>query len=257
MNALGEFQKNKSLIWTLAVTDLKLRYRNSVLGFFWTVLEPLLMLSVFYLVFSYLLKTDIENYPLFLLLGIILWNSFSRGTTMSSNCILSRGNIVLSVNFSKIVLPISSSITSFLMLSFEFLIFAVFLLVFQFVPSLTTMLLPIVIIPLFLITVGIGMILSVLNVMYRDVGYIWTVILQAGFFLTPVIYMLDILPQELQMVLFFNPLSHILTWARDFVLYGNIPQGESVAYTYIISVIILIIGIFAFRKFQYQMVDKL
>jgi lipopolysaccharide transport system permease protein len=250
------FEK-KSLIWILAVMDLKLRYRNSILGFLWSILEPLFMLLVLYVVFNYILRSDIQNYPLFLLIGIIFWNTFSRGTSMGSNSILARSGIVMTIPLPKIALPFSSVVTSFLMLFFELIIFVVFVIGFQFYPPFSIVYLPLAFVPLFILTLGMSLSLSVLNVMYRDVSYIWTIILQAGFFLTPIIYKMNILPETLQNILIFNPMSHIVIWVQDLTIFGKTPSMESITYTFGSSIIILIIGLVTFSKLQNKMVDKL
>ena len=249
--------EKRSLIWFLAVTDLKLRYRNSILGFFWSVLEPLLMLSVLYFVFSFILRSNIENYPLFLLIGLITWNVFSRGTSMGTNSILARAGIVLSIPLPKIVLPFSSVVTSFLMMLFELIVFVAFMIAFQFQPPITALLLPLSLIPLFIITLGISLPLASLNVMYRDFGYIWTVILQAGFFLTPIIYKIEILPETLQEIFMLNPMAHIVTWNQDLTLYGKLPTLESLGYTFGTSIAILLIGYLIFKRYENRVVDKL
>ena len=136
MNLFHETYQHKSLITAFALTDLKLRYRNSILGFLWSILEPLLMLSVLYIIFNYVFKSQIENYGIYLLLGIILWQFFARGTTMSSNSILARGGLVLTTYFPRIILPISSTLTAFLMLLLEFLVFAAFVIALQFAFSI-------------------------------------------------------------------------------------------------------------------------
>lgn len=257
ISGLGEVYQKRSLIWAFAVTDLKLRYRNSVLGFFWSILEPLLMLSVLFLVFSYLLRSDIENYPLFLLIGLITWNTFSRGTSMATNSILARSGIILSISFPKIIFPLSAVITSFLMMFFEMLVFIGFLIAFQFVPPITALILPLVFIPLFIVTLGIALPLSSLNVMYRDVTHIWNVIVQAGFFLTPIIYKISIFPQEIQNILMLSPMAHIVTWSHDLTLYGILPSVESLAYTIGLSIGIFLLGFIIFRRIENKMVDKL
>jgi len=254
IKTLYEYRK---LVKLFAITDLKLRYRNSILGFFWTVLEPLLMLTVLYFVFSFILRSDIENYPLFLLIGLITWNMFSRGTSMATNSILARSGIVLSVPLPKIIFPLSSVVTSFLMMLFELLVFVGFIVAFQFQPPITALILPLSLIPLFIITVGISLPLASLNVMYRDIGYIWTVILQAGFFLTPIIYKIEIFPETVQRILMLNPVAHIVTWNHDLTLYGTIPTLESLGYTFGTSVVILLIGYLIFKKYEISVVDRL
>ncbi|MDE1725688.1 MAG: ABC transporter permease [Thaumarchaeota archaeon] len=248
---------NRSLIWLLAVTDLRLRYRNSVLGFFWSILEPLLMLTVLYVVFSFILRSNIQNYPLFLLTGLIVWNAFSRGTVMSSNCILARGGIVLNAFFPRIVLPISAVITSFLMMFFEMLVYIAFVIIFHFQSPPVAILVPFSLIPLFLLTLGISLPLSTLNVIYRDISYIWNVIVQAGFFLTPIIYTIDIFPKNIQSIIMLNPMAHVINWVHDFTLFNKIPTFGSIIFTFGVSIIVFVIGYTVFRRLEDTMVDKL
>ena len=257
ISKLKTIYEYRELIKVFAITDLKLRYKNSILGFFWSILEPLLMLTVLYLVFSYILRSDVENYPMFLLIGLITWNMFSRGTSMATNSILARSGIILSVPLPKIIFPLSSVVTSFLMMLFELIVFVGFIVVFQFQPPITALILPLSFIPLFIITVGISLGLSSLNVLYRDIGYIWTVIVQAGFFLTPIIYQIDIFPETMQKILMLNPMAHIVTWNQDLTLYGNLPTLESLGYVIATSLVILIIGFLIFKRYENSMVDKL
>ncbi len=254
---LTEIYQKRNLIWNFGLMDLKLRYRNSILGFFWSILEPLLLLTVLYVVFSYILRSDIPNYPIFLLIGLIFWNTFSRTTSMSTNSILAKKGIILSVPLPKNIFPVSAFVTSFLMMCFEMIIFVIFLIAFQFSPPQTILLLPLVFVPLSLISLGLAMPLASLNVMYRDVTHIWTVALQAGFFLTPIIYKITILPEEFRQILMLNPMAHIVTWSQNLVLFGEIPDANSVIYTFSLSVLIFVIGFFISYKYEKKIVDKL
>ena len=195
--------KKRSLIYNFAISDLKIRYRNSVLGFFWTFLEPLLMLSVLYLVFTNIFKSQIEHFPLYLLLGIIIWNVFSRGTTIAINSILARGSILTQIYFPREIPSLSATVTAFFMLCFELIVFVIFMVVFQLIPSPTIVLLPFVLLLEFILVFGLSLPLSVLNVRFRDTQFIWAVILQVGFFSTPILYRSDILPEFAQRILSF------------------------------------------------------
>src|SRR5208337_3017536 len=128
--------KNRHLILTFAVNDLKLRYRNSFLGFLWSIIEPLLMLLVLFVIFSTLFRSTIPNYPLFLLLGLVLWYMFNRATNMGLVSITGRGGILTRISFPRSVPAISACITAFLMMMFEFLVIGAFMIAFRFVPPL-------------------------------------------------------------------------------------------------------------------------
>ena len=125
-NLLTEIWQRRSLVILFALNDVKLRYRNSVLGFLWTFLEPLLMLSVLYFVFTNIIKSDIENYPLYLLLGLIVWYMFSRATTMGLSSLLDRSSIIQKVYFRREIVVVSSCLTALIMMTFEFAAFMVF-----------------------------------------------------------------------------------------------------------------------------------
>ena len=132
---LRDLQTYRSLIWLLAFNDYKLRYKGSVLGFLWSLAEPLLMLLVLYLVFSNLMKMMIPYYQLYLLLGIITWNVFDRATSMSLNCIVGKPQFIQKVYLPRWILPLSSNITALLMFLSEFAVFLMFMAYFRVSPS--------------------------------------------------------------------------------------------------------------------------
>ncbi len=247
----------RSLVWHLAVTDLKIRYKNSVLGFGWTIIEPLLMLTVFYLVFTNIFKTGIENYALYLLIGIITWNMFSRGTTMNTSSILNRANIVTKLYFPKEILVLSMTITAFLMMIFEYMILGAFFIGTQFLPPISSLLIIPILAILFVITLGISLPLSVLNVKYRDVAIIWTVIVHAGFFITPIIYKMEFLPENIQQLFWFNPMVHIIESAHNLLLYEIYPDIFSIIYMIAMAVGSMVMGIIIFRKYNPNIVEYL
>ncbi len=236
------------MILTFAVVDLKLRYKNSVLGFLWSILEPLLMLGVLYFVFSYIFPSQIKNYPLYILLGIIIWNFFSRSTSMGMNSILGRSGLVITMNFPKSILPISANITSLLMMGLELGVFTLFMVVFQAAPSITVLFFPLLIVFLVLLCIGLSMLLSIINTRYRDVAYMWQVLLYAGFFISPIVYELKIFPAETQRLLLLNPVTQIIDMAHNVILYGTFPLIENIIYLIGICSVIFFVGMFYFDK---------
>ena len=252
-----KFWNKKSIIWNFAITDLKLRYKNSILGFFWTFLEPLLILVVLYLVFTNIFKNTIEFFPLYLLLGIIMWQLISRGTQFSLNATLSKSGILSQIYIPLSIPPLSASITALIMLSLEMMVFGIFLVVFQFVPPITALFFPLLVILGFFLVLGISLPLSVLNVRFRDVQFIWGVILHAGFFLHPIFYKIEMLPEIAQDVLKFIPSVQILIMGRDMMLYENIPSTYDVLITIISTMIIFGIGFLIFKKFSKNLVEEL
>ena len=131
LSHLHELWSYRDLIIRLAWSDFKLRYKSSALGFFWSLLEPLLMLVVLYVVFSNLMRIQVEHYQLFLLLGIILWNFFDRGTSMSILGIIGKPSLVQKVYFPRDILVISTCITALMMTALEFVVFMIFMVIFR------------------------------------------------------------------------------------------------------------------------------
>lgn len=257
LNQLKAIYLQKNLLWIFAITDLKLRYKNSVLGFVWSFLEPLLLLTVLYAVFTFIFPSQIENFPLYLLLGIIIWNSFTRGTQMGMNSIIARGGLVSTVYFPKIILPVSSNITIFLMMGFEFIIFIIFMIIFQVVPTATVILFPLLLLFLLILNIGLSFSFSVLFVKYRDLGYVWQVVTYAGFFLTPIIYSLDMLPKEISGIILLNPVAQIIEMSHNVVLYDLLPSLKDLLYTGIVSLVIFLTGLVIFQKRVGTIIDDI
>ena len=257
LHLVNEIWERRSLLLTLAINDLKLRYKKSVLGFFWTFLEPLLLLSVLYLVFSNIFKSDIMHYPLFLLMGLILWNMFSRGTSMSMDNLLHKAGLVSQTYLPREILIISSVLTSFFMLCFELIVFFIFVGAFGIIPSINIVFFPVMLGILFLMTLGVSFGLSALNVYYRDVKTIWTVLLQAGFFLSPIIYSIEIFPENIKNIISLNPFVPLLNISRDVVIYNKWPESESFSYLIFILLVVLVSSYLIFKKLDKRLVEEL
>jgi len=256
-NLLHEIWQRRSLILLLSFNDIKIRYRNSVLGFFWSFLEPLLMLTVLYVVFTNVIKTNIENYPLYLLLGLIMWYMFSRATSMGLTSLAEKSAITQQVYFRKELIVISSALTSFIMMAFEFSAFAVFVVALQFIPPLTIIILPLLLLDLFVLSLGLAFLLSVLNVYFRDIKFIWQILLQIGFFASPIIYTLDLFPPNIRVILELNPMVPILESAHGAVLYGYLPSLTQSITMIGSTVVIFTVGFLIFRYKQKKIIEDL
>ncbi|AJM91252.1 ABC transporter permease [Nitrosopumilus piranensis] len=245
---IKEILSFKSLIFTFAVMDLKLRYRNSILGIAWSFLEPLFILSILNLVFSTILLNNIEYFPIFLILSLVMYNMFTRSTSMSTESMLSKATIIKSVYLKREIFAISSTITAFLMMLIEFSIVIVFIGVFQFTPTVTSLAIPLLVILLFVFSLGISLPLSALNVRFRDTRIIWTVLLQALFFLTPIFYEIDFLPESIAQFVKLNPLALIMELGHNALLYNTWPNISDLSYIIVTSFASLFVGWTIFRK---------
>jgi len=247
---LHELRSYKDLIIRLAWSDFKLRYKSSALGFVWSLLDPMLMLLVLYVVFTNLMRIQVEHYQLFLLLGIILWNFLDRGTSMSIWAIIGKPALVQKVYFPRDILVISTCITALMMTALEFVVFIIFMAVFRVTPGITIVYFPILFIFEFLIILGLSMALSAMNVYFRDVQFIWRLIVQVGFFATPILYPITIFPENVRWIVMLNPMARIITMLRDCTLYHAAPEPSSIAYVAMSSVVLLLLGNFIFDHLE-------
>ncbi len=254
---LNELYAYRNLIWQLAWSEFKLRYKNSILGYFWSLLEPMLMLTVLYVVFSNLMRVQVEYFQLFLLLGIILWNFFSRATSIGMNAIVGKANMVKKIYFPRDIFVISSCITALLMSIFESFIFIMFMAFFRVPISINLVYAPLILFFLFVISLGLSLALSALNVFYRDVQFIWQVVLQAGFFATPVIYTLDIFPENLQNIVLLNPIARVIVSARDTIIYSFPAETGDLLFMCISSIVSLLIGYLIFTRFEPRFAEEI
>lgn len=254
---LRELYDYRNLIWQLSWSEFKLRYKNSVLGYFWSLLEPMLMLLVLYIIFSNLMKVQVEYYQLFLLLGIILWGFMSRATTIGMFSIVGKSSIVKKVYFLRDIFVISSCITALLMSIFESLIFVIFMIFFRVPISINLVYVPFILFFLFIISLGLSLALSALNVFYRDVQFIWQVLLQVGYFATPILYTIDIFPKNLQRFVLLNPIARIIISARDTIIYSSPAKIEDLLFMFLSAMIFLLLGYIIFSKLEPRFAEEI
>lgn len=217
---MGIFTKeNKALLLELVRTDFKLRYQDSILGFAWSLLKPLLMFAILYLVFGKIMRvgTAIPHYPVYLLLGIVMWNFFVEASSQGIGAVVAQGGLIRKVNFPKWIIVISGTISALINLALSMIIIVVFMVINQ-VPVSWTMLLFIpLVVEVYLLAVGVAFFLATANVKYRDTGHIYDIIIQAAFYATPILYPVALLVSmagSIGKLLMLNPMAQIIQDAR-------------------------------------------
>jgi len=216
-NSLG--RKNYLyLILVMAITDFKVKYDNSALGYLWSLLKPLLMFGTLYLVFSVFVRWDVENYKLYLLLGIILWNFLAEVTLNSMVLLEGKASIMKKIYFPRWIIIIASSLTSLLTLLLNIIVFFFFFIFSgtHFHPS--ALLLVPYLIELYVLSVGIALLLCALYPKFRDIHHIWEVFVQLGFWATPIIYPISIVPQKYHAFILLNPMARIIQGSRQAII---------------------------------------
>ncbi|HLM27113.1 MAG TPA: ABC transporter permease [Thermoleophilaceae bacterium] len=216
----GDWRRFFNLTMTLALTDWKLRFFGSALGYVWSLLRPLLLFGILYLVFSQIVKIGeaVPNYPLVLLIGVVLFAYFAEVTGDCVSCVVDRESLVRKVSFPRMVVPLSVAVSSSFNLALNLIVVAIFVVISGVEPRLSWLLLPIPILLLVVLATGVGMLLAALYVTLRDIGPIWDVIAQGLFYATPVFFpiefVLDNFSQTAGRLAMANPLATIITETR-------------------------------------------
>lgn len=240
----------KPLLKELVSRDLKVKYRRSFLGYVWSLLNPLMMMTVMSIVFSYMFRFDIPNYPLYLICGQTLWNFFNESTNMAMQSIILNGALIRKVYIPKYIFPVSRVMSSFVTMSFSLTAIFVVMLVTRVQLTWNLLLLPIVLVLLLLFCMGVGMTLSALSVYFRDLIHLYSVLTMAWMYATPIFYPVTALPEKLMFFIQFNPMYHYITFFREIVLYGVFPAANLWLGCVGFSVLFFVVGMLTFRKMQ-------
>lgn len=237
----------KELIKNLVISDLKTKYSNSALGFAWSMLNPLLMMLVLFFVFSNVFKNQ-DNFIGYLLTGILAWRFFSIGTTVAMNSIVSKSNLVTKIYIRREILTISSVTSSLISSLLEFLVLIPLLIILGISLSVALLFFPLIQLLFLMIVYGIGLILAPLYVYYRDMNQIWELILQVGFFLSPIFYPLSYVPQKYAFYYNLNPVTVLINMYRAIILDGNFPRMIDIIYVFMVGSVLLFAGTVLFQK---------
>lgn len=219
------------LLRQLVKTDFKLRYQGSVLGYVWSLLRPLAIFVILYVVFTKFLEIgkDIPHYPVYLLLGIVFWNFFIEITTGNVSVIVSSSDLIRKINFPKYVIIFANSVSALINLAFNLVVVAFFMYINDVQLRSEALLLPILILELFAFALALGFFLSAAFVRFRDITYIWDVIVQGAFYATPLLYPLSMVPVSAAKIILLNPVAQIVQDAR-YVLITDQSQTISSVY---------------------------
>lgn len=251
--------KDIFILRQLVTKDFKLKYRRSVLGVVWSVLNPLLMMIVMSLVFSFFLRYDnIEHYPLYLIVGSITWSVFADSTSAGVVSIIEAAPLLKKVRVNKAVFPAER--VFFCLLNFAFSLVAVLLVMIWegVAPTWYIFLLPVVLILLMGFSIGISLLISALAVFFRDVIHLWSVLLMAWNYATPIFWpvsMIDAVPYRfMQIIMRANPMYSYVSFMRDIIVNGQLPSMMVFASCAIWAVVALVLGALVFKKLEHKFI---
>ena len=221
---ISSFNRYKHLLRLLVKRDFVSRYRKSVLGVLWSLLNPLLTMLVMTLVFSYLFRFQIENFPVYLLSGQIIFGFFNESTTLAMSSVITNEGVIKKIYVPKYIFPLSRVLSSLVNLAFSLIAFLIVFVVTRAPFHFTVLLLPVPIIYAFVFSLGVAMLLSSLAVFFRDLTYLYGIFLTLLMYLTPLFYPVSIIPERMQPFMGFNPMYHFVDYARKLALEGVVPD---------------------------------
>lgn len=257
LRVAAAFQRYKFLIKQLVLRDFKTKYKRSVLGILWSFLNPLLTMTVQYIVFSTIFRSDIPNFALYLLTGIVCFNFFSEASSMALMSIVGNAPLITKVYVPKYIYPLSRVLSSSINLLFSLIPLLAVMLITGAPLRPALLLLPFGLICLFLFSLGIGLLLSTAMVFFRDTQFLWGVVSMLWMYLSPIIYPESIIPVKFLTLYKCNPLYHIIRFIRIILMDGISPEPKAYGLCIIASAVPLIIGAVVFKKNQDKFVLNL
>lgn len=254
---LEELYGTRNVFLQLVSQQLILRYRRTALGYLWTLINPLLMMSVMAVVFSMLFKTDLKTFSVFLFAGMIPWNFFNSVVTQSSTSLINNEGLIKKIYLRKIIFP--ASLASALLIDSMLSFLALFVIIIAIGGSVSwaIMFIPVAYILLFLFSLGIGLIISVATVFFRDLQHLILIAMQGLFFLTPVIYKHDALVGKIAWLVGLNPVVPFIELFRCSLYLATLPSANVVIQAALVSLSALGIGLFVFLRYEKEIVFRL
>lgn len=241
----------------MVLRELKARYAGSFLGILWVVITPLLIATVINFVFTKIMKINIEYFPLFILSAMFPWMCFSASLFDATTSIVRSGNLLSQFAIPREILPIASVTANFIKLFFGLIVMMPVFIIFKVKVIPFLLFLPVVILIHFIFTAGVGLLLSCVNVFLRDISYLLEVILMFWFWMTPVFYSIDMIPERFRWICIFNPMTSCVTMYRNILFEARIPAAYLLNSAIAASLITFIVGYAVFIKYEESFLKKI
>lgn len=251
-------RKYISLVREFCIAEMKLEEQGTILGFIWILLYPFLMLLILYMLFSKRLGKGIEHYEIYLLIGILHWEFFSKATSKSLKSLISKRQILLNTYLPKTVLILSSISGVFISFLFELIILGGFLVVSGVGFSEKALFFPFIVLIELLLIIAVSLVLSCLNVYFRDIAYFWNVLLRIGFFLTPIFYQIPkFISEEKRWAYLLNPMTQIIIFARDILLFKRNPPFMRAVLFFSFVLVVFTASCLIFKRLKGNVLERI
>lgn len=258
MKTIKEIYSYREMIFSLVRRDLKGRYKGSVLGFLWTFINPLLQLLVYTFVFSVVLRNGIKDFYLFLFVALVPWIFFSTTVTGGAGCVLSQKEMVKKIYFPREILPIAYTTSQFINMLLSFLVIFVVLIVSGKGININALIyLPIIMLIEYILALSMAMIASAITVYFKDLSYILGIVIMAWQFMSPIMYSLEMVPDNIKVFFHLNPMTAVIVAYREILYYGRKPELSTLLQATICGIVLLIIGWGTFGKLKRHFVEEM
>lgn len=256
IDKIKEIYHYRHMLKTLVKQDINGRYKGSFFGFLWTLLNPLLMLAVYSLVFQFIFKSGIEHYSIYLFICLMPWNAFSNTIAVGTTCVSNNASILKKVYFPREVLPLAVVISNTIQYFFSAVIIFIALLVSGVGISWVAIFLPLIVLIQAIFSLGLIMILSAANVYIRDVQYIMNPVMMIWMYACPILYSISMVPERFLGLYKLNPMTLIMQEYQNILYNQTLPNFKSLAIVFGIAVVVLVIGYLVFNKLQRRFAEE-
>lgn len=258
LKKIKEVYAYREMIFSLVRRDLRGKYKASLLGFLWTFINPLCQILVYTFVFQFIMRTGIEQFSVYLISGMIPWIFFSTAVSGGTMCIKNQSEMVKKIYFPREVLPISFVTSAFINMLFCFsMIFVVIAFSGRGFSIVALLFLPLVMIIEYIMALGFTMIVSGLTIYFRDMEHIVGVIMMAWIYLTPIMYSIDMVPEQLRGVYLINPMTPVIQAYQQVLYYKHVPEMDTLLLAGAFGLAVLAVGTIAFRKMERNFAEEL
>jgi lipopolysaccharide transport system permease protein len=257
LNDWKEVYRYREFLKNSVSKDLRTRYKGSIFGFLWTFLNPMLMLIVYSVLFSIIIKMPVDNYPIFLFSALLAWNFFLGSIQNSSSVIVGSTNLIKKIYFPLEILPLSVVLGGLMNFLYGLLILIPALSLFGYYPNINYIWVPFLMLIQLILLIGFSFLVSSLTVFFRDLEHMLVIILQALFYITPVLFPISMVPEKYHWLFVWNPVGVLMLSYRDIFYYNKTPDIVSLCYIAIGSVIFLVCSQLIFRKLKYKFIEEI
>lgn len=253
----GELYDYRELLYFLTWRDINVRYKQTLLGIAWALIQPFFMMVIFTIFFGKMAKVPSEGipYPIFSYSGVLLWTYFSHAVTMSSNSVVSQSNLITKIYFPRLLMPVAAATAGLIDYFIALSILCLMMIWYGVTPNPTILFLPFSVLFSYMAAIGVGMWLSALNVKYRDIRYVVPFLIQLWLFATPVIYPNTLVPEKYRWLISLNPMSGVIDAHRACILGHKSIDWYSLGISLATTIVLLITGIFYFRRMEEDFAD--